>query len=115
MLEQISGKKCIASNAPVENTRRSLNICQLSHHFDSDIFSAYQVKAWKPDPTLFLYAAAAFGIEPCKCLVVEDSEIGIEAAVAAGMDSVFYDPHFSVNASNSTKTINHLTELLQIL
>ncbi len=39
----------------------------------------------KPAPDLFLYAAAEMGVEPERCLVIEDSPAGIEAAHRAGM------------------------------
>jgi beta-phosphoglucomutase-like phosphatase (HAD superfamily) len=53
--------------------------------FKPSIFSATMVENGKPAPDLFLYAAAAMGIEPSACLVVEDSPAGIVAAQAAGM------------------------------
>ena len=42
----------------------------------------------KPDPEVFLVAAARLGIPPAECLVVEDAASGIEAAAAAGMKSL---------------------------
>ena len=109
MLDQINGVKCIASNAPIEKTKRSLELCGLSRFFQSGIFSAYEVNAWKPDPALFLHAAKAYDTEPSKCLVVEDSAVGLEAATAAGMSSVLYDPY------ESSKTQSRVTALTEIL
>ena len=43
------------------------------------------VAAPKPAPDVFLRAAAELGVEPAACIALEDSEIGIRAAVAAGM------------------------------
>jgi beta-phosphoglucomutase-like phosphatase (HAD superfamily) len=43
------------------------------------------VNAGKPAPDLFLLAAATMAAEPTRCLVVEDSEVGIRACKAAGM------------------------------
>jgi HAD superfamily hydrolase (TIGR01509 family) len=42
----------------------------------------------KPAPDAFLLAAERLGVEPRDCLVFEDTELGIEAATAAGMASV---------------------------
>ncbi|MDN3720651.1 HAD-IA family hydrolase [Roseibium salinum] len=39
----------------------------------------------KPAPDLFLLAAEKHGVDPARCLVIEDSENGIRAALAAGM------------------------------
>jgi beta-phosphoglucomutase-like phosphatase (HAD superfamily) len=71
MLSRLEVEKCIASNAPVKKTQRSLEICGLSHHFQCGIYSAYDVQAWKPDPTLFLHAATENDVSPKDCLVVE--------------------------------------------
>ncbi|HEY9700198.1 MAG TPA: HAD-IA family hydrolase [Trichocoleus sp.] len=42
----------------------------------------------KPAPDVFLHAAKLFGLEPTTCLVVEDAESGIEAALRAGMRAI---------------------------
>jgi len=43
------------------------------------------VKRGKPAPDLFLFAAEKMGIDPKRCLVIEDSPVGIKGAKAAGM------------------------------
>jgi beta-phosphoglucomutase-like phosphatase (HAD superfamily) len=43
------------------------------------------VRAGKPAPDLFLFAASKMGVEPARCVVVEDSVAGVRAGVAAGM------------------------------
>lgn len=115
LLTQLTMKKCIASNAPVEKTRRSLDICGLAHHFDTNIYSAYEVQAWKPDPTLFLHAAASNAMLPDDCLVLEDSAVGIEAAQAAGMFAVLYAPHPNSDRVPGVPTITELTDLLELI
>jgi HAD superfamily hydrolase (TIGR01509 family) len=76
---------CVASNAPRAKTELSLSLTGLRGFFGDRIFSAYDVGSWKPDPGLFLHAAAAIGLDSADCLVVEDSEAGVAAGVAAGM------------------------------
>jgi beta-phosphoglucomutase-like phosphatase (HAD superfamily) len=56
--------------------------------FGENLFSATMVERGKPAPDLFLYAAQRLGAEPDRCLVIEDSPAGIEAAVAAGMTAI---------------------------
>jgi HAD superfamily hydrolase (TIGR01509 family) len=51
--------------------------------FDA-VVSAEQVTRKKPDPETFLVAAAAIGVVPARCLVVEDAVNGVRAGVAAG-------------------------------
>ena len=48
------------------------------------------VKRGKPHPDLFLEAARLIGLKPNKCTVIEDSDVGIEAAKAAGMACMRY-------------------------
>ena len=49
------------------------------------IVTSDDVKRGKPNPDLFLLAAKRLGIQPRNCIVIEDSDAGIEAAEAAGM------------------------------
>ena len=49
-------------------------------------------KTSKPSPDLFLLAAEEMGVDPTRCLVFEDSQLGIEAAKNAGMKSVLVQP-----------------------
>lgn len=56
------------------------------------IVSAEDVQRGKPNPDLFLCAAERLRVSPENCIVVEDSDVGIEAATAAGMKALrFYD------------------------
>ena len=115
MLSRLSKPKCIASNAPTEKTQRSLENCGLAHHFTEGIFSANDLQAWKPDPTLFLHAAERYQVEPAACIVIEDSEVGIQAALAAGMPAVLYDPFALHTGFNDFPKVSSLLQLLDIL
>lgn len=87
-LETIAGLKrpyCIASNGPRAKLDLTLEVTGLASYFEGRIFSAYEVGSFKPDPGLFLHAAAAMAVAPQCCAVVEDSVSGIEAGLAAGM------------------------------
>ena len=85
LLERLHLPFCVASNAPRAKTELSLRLTGLRHFFGERVFSAYEVGSWKPDPGLFLHAAAALDCPPGRCLVVEDSEAGVTAGLAAGM------------------------------
>lgn len=85
LLEQIPNLKCVASNGPLEKMRLNLQLTELTHFFEENLFSAYEIGHWKPDPQLFLHAAQAMGFEARDCIVIEDSHHGIHAAKAAGM------------------------------
>ncbi|HXJ33011.1 MAG TPA: HAD-IA family hydrolase [Candidatus Eisenbacteria bacterium] len=76
---------CVASQAPKVRVELALAVTDLERYFGARAFTASMVPRAKPLPDLFLYAAAAMGAEPSRCAVVEDSESGVRAAVAAGM------------------------------
>jgi beta-phosphoglucomutase len=56
----------------------------LSGRFDA-VADGTDITLSKPDPEVFLVAAAKLGVSPGDCVVVEDAEAGLEAALAAGM------------------------------
>ncbi|MGX2041185.1 HAD-IA family hydrolase [Methylocaldum sp. MU1018] len=90
MLESINFHKCIASSGPLLKIRQSLQVSGLTSYFGDSLFSSYEVGSWKPEPGLFQYAANAMGFLPGQCVVVEDSDVGIRAAAAAGMKAFQY-------------------------
>jgi len=78
-------RTCVASSSGPERLRHSLGLVGLYERFAPHIFSGTQVARGKPAPDLFLFAAGRMDVPPHRCLVVEDSLAGVEAAVAAGM------------------------------
>lgn len=78
---------CLASSGSHERIRVALRKTGLHERFDAGtrIFSSQDVGRGKPAPDLFLHAAAAMGVAPSRCAVVEDSPLGVRAALAAGM------------------------------
>jgi HAD superfamily hydrolase (TIGR01509 family) len=115
MLSALPNPKCVASNGPMAKTLHGLRVCGMAHLFGDSVFSAYQIGRWKPDPGLFLHAASAMNHSPDKCIVVEDSEAGLEAAAAAGMRAIHFSPHNvqrSRAAYASVKTLYELPEVI---
>jgi len=90
VLSTLPNKRCVASNGPIPKMELNLNLTDLMQFFVGNLFSAYEVGRWKPDPHLFLHAAQVMGFEPKDCIVVEDSDHGIHAAKAAGMQVYGY-------------------------
>jgi HAD superfamily hydrolase (TIGR01509 family) len=79
---------CVASSGTPERIRLGLETVGLLGNFAPHLFSASMVRRGKPAPDLFLYAAARMGAAPERCLVIEDSPAGVEAARAAGMTAI---------------------------
>ncbi|MER6712142.1 HAD family hydrolase [Streptomyces sp. NPDC006129] len=78
---------CVASSGSHERIRVGHRTTGLDRWFDEGrIFSSEDVGRGKPAPDLFLYAAERMGVAPERCVVIEDSPLGVQAAVAAGMD-----------------------------
>jgi HAD superfamily hydrolase (TIGR01509 family) len=86
----------IASNSSHTEMAAKFARTGLSDLVNGRIHSAYDMialgKQGKPAPDLFLAAAAAEGIEPAACVVIEDSVPGVQAAVAAGMTCLGFSP-----------------------
>ncbi|MFF8013853.1 HAD-IA family hydrolase [Streptomyces sp. NPDC007929] len=78
---------CVASSGSHERIRVGHRTTGLDRWFEEGrIFSSQDVGRGKPAPDLFLHAAERMGVAPERCVVVEDSPLGVRAAVAAGMD-----------------------------
>jgi HAD superfamily hydrolase (TIGR01509 family) len=87
-LARLTRPVCVASSSPPAQLRLGLEVAGLLEFFELCLFSAAMVAHGKPAPDLFLYAAARMGAVPRRCLVVEDSMAGVEAARAAGMTAL---------------------------
>lgn len=81
---------CVASSGTHEKMALTLGLTGLHDRFAGRIFSATEVANGKPAPDLFLHAAEQMGVDPARCVVVEDSPSGVQAARAAGMRCVAY-------------------------
>ena len=85
VLAALRTPRCVASSSVPARIRLSLEITGLLPYLEPHLFSSTMVERGKPFPDLFLHAAQAMGAEPERCLVIEDSEAGVQAARAAGM------------------------------
>jgi HAD superfamily hydrolase (TIGR01509 family) len=76
---------CVASSSQLERIRLSLDVTGLRSFFGDHVFSASMVAHGKPAPDLFLHAAREMRVEPDRCIVIEDSQAGVDAAKRAQM------------------------------
>ena len=105
-LDRIGMPTCVASSGTHEKMRHTLGLTGLYERFKGRIFSTTEVKNGKPAPDLFLHAADCMGVEPAACAVIEDSQYGVEAARAAGMNAFGYagglTPGYRLEGPNTT-------------
>lgn len=91
--ERLDARIACASGADRHKVELQLRKVGLHAYFDGRIFSGHELPRSKPHPDVYLAAAAALGVAPGRCAVVEDSLIGATAGLAAGAAVYAYVPH----------------------
>lgn len=86
------GRIACASGADRFKVELQLQKCGLMPYFKGNIFSGHEMPRSKPAPDVYLAAAAALGVDPKRCAVVEDTVTGVTAGVAAGATVIGYSP-----------------------
>lgn len=81
----------VVSGGTRQAVEASLKILNLLDRFDALVCAGEYTRS-KPDPECFLLAADKLNVPPNECLVFEDTDLGIQAATAAGMASVRVPP-----------------------
>jgi HAD superfamily hydrolase (TIGR01509 family) len=87
-LDMLPYPRCVASSSSRGRLDLSIEVTGLKEVFGENVFSADQVEHGKPAPDLYLFAARSLGVMPANCIVIEDSTLGIQAAVSAGMKTI---------------------------
>lgn len=82
--DHCQGRIAIASGADRFKVEMMLEKVGLMSFFQGRIFSGHEMPRSKPHPDVYLAAAAHLQIQPARCLVIEDTTVGIAAGVAAG-------------------------------
>jgi len=100
--------KALATSSPRRLALRCLG--DLASRFDALAFGD-EVTHSKPAPDLFLLASQRLGIAPAHCLVLEDSEAGVRAARAAGMDVILV-PDIVKPSDDTVATATHVCDTL---
>jgi beta-phosphoglucomutase len=100
-------RQAIATSAPRANAEVTLAAMHMTSLFDA-VVVAEDVSHGKPDPEVFLTAAARVGVPVSHAIVVEDAATGIEGARRAGMKSVGVNPRQSLGADLNVKSLVEL-------
>ena len=103
-------RQAVASSAPLENIHTILDVLQIEPFFDA-LVSAEDVQRGKPDPQVFLLAAARVGVPPARSIVVEDAPAGVEAGRRAGMRTIgVRSTHRDLTADIIVDTLDQLPD-----
>jgi len=102
-------RQAIASSAPRQNVDVVVDVLGLASFFQA-VVSAEDVTAGKPDPQVFLTAAARLKRQPAGCIVVEDAAAGVEAARRAGMRSIGVSRNGRLAADLAVASLDQLPE-----
>ena len=101
-------RQALASSASLLNVEAIFAGLKIANFFDA-IVSAEDVQTGKPDPEVFLVAAARVSALPARCVVLEDAPAGIEAARLAGMRTIgVQSSHASLTADIVVRTLEEL-------
>ncbi|MCZ7570819.1 MAG: HAD family phosphatase [Ardenticatenaceae bacterium] len=103
-------RQAVASSAPRLNIEVILEVLGITGAFDA-IVAAEDVQRGKPDPQVFLIAAAKLGVPLARCIVVEDAPAGVEAAHRAGMRAIgVRSSHATLPADRVVHTLDELPD-----
>lgn len=88
----VQGRIAVCSGADRPKVEMQLRKCGLLPYFEGRVFSGHEMPRSKPAPDVYLAGAAALGMDPRRCAVVEDTVTGVTAGVAAGAYVLGYSP-----------------------
>ncbi len=113
--ERCEGRIAVASGADRYKLEMMLQKVGLHRFFEGRIFSSHEMPRSKPHPDVYLAAAAHLQVLPARCLVVEDSPVGITAGVAAGATVWAYAPPLAptdvLTQAGATHLFAHMNDL----
>ncbi len=113
LIQQRNLAFCLATNSRRLQALRCLKLAGLENVF-SDVIARDDVVTGKPAPDLFLKAAEVLGQSVADCLVLEDSPIGIAAAVAAGAPSYYIPSQLPIDELASVQAKLVFNDLQQV-
>jgi HAD superfamily hydrolase (TIGR01509 family) len=111
LIKKINVPYCVASSSPRIDIELLLKHSGLSTYFKNEhIFSSYEIDSWKPEPEIFLTAAKFFNVNSKNCLVIEDSDVGVKAALSAKMSVMHYFPY----KNKGKNQFNSMLDLMEL-
>lgn len=112
-LAQQGYRLALASSSPLADIQHTLTDFGVLDQFEV-VLSGYELEHPKPAPDIFNLARTKLGLQPAECVVVEDSDNGIQAAQAAGIQTIaFDDPRY--HAKRTAPGVTGITSFEQVL
>ncbi|MGE7368572.1 HAD family hydrolase [Neorhizobium sp. NPDC001467] len=116
-LDQRSLPRAIATNSVTARAEWKLEHAGLLRRIDA-VVGVDKVARGKPAPDVYLAAAKALGLEPSQCIALDDSDLGVRAAMAAGIDKVIQIPDLvmskDLSAHHQVESLSDARTLLGI-
>ncbi len=114
-LKEMNIRRVIASLSIRDKVNRVVNECGWNELIDKCICFE-DVAHGKPDPEVYLKALAYLQLKPEECLIVEDSQIGLQAARDSGMKVVcLRECRFACDQSGADYYVDRLTDIIDII
>ena len=115
---RLDGRIACASGADLFKVKLQLEKVGMLRWFEGRLFSGHDLPRSKPFPDVYLAAAAAVGVPPQRCAVVEDTITGVTAGVAAGATVFGYSPpeagHDAPQALRDAGAVAVFTDMAQL-
>lgn len=115
LLPRLDRAMAVVTSGPMPKVKKALSVTGLAPYFGENIYSAWEVGIWKPDPGIYRFAAQDMGFDIERCLAVEDSPIGLQAAVESGARSVFLNRYGDTCEYGDVIEITSMEQLPDIL
>ncbi|MFC3686276.1 HAD family hydrolase [Hydrogenophaga luteola] len=113
-----AGRIACASGADRPKVVMQIGMAGMARYFEDRIFSGHDLPRSKPHPDVYLAAAAHLGVDPTRCLVIEDTATGAQAGLTAGATVWGYCQYGDGRAFDGmpvARVLHHMGELVQHL
>ena len=109
LLRMVHASACrtaLATSSLTKEAEHVLRALDLEREFET-VVGFDQVTRGKPDPEIYLLAASRLAVPPVECMVIEDSPIGVQAALAAGMNPIAVATPFTYAGLHAAGLLDH--------
>jgi beta-phosphoglucomutase-like phosphatase (HAD superfamily) len=114
-VDQAKLVKAVGTSCDRNKAHISLEAAHLYHRFETIITVDHAGGIGKPAPDIFQLAAQTLGVDPADCLVLEDSNAGVQAAIAAGIPVIMVPDLQTPSETSQTQALGIVSSLTDVL